>query len=256
MDIQTIRDNLTTGLTLAETHPYGLALDELLIEALGYTPGDAWPIGNREYHISRLRTVQNTGERMYAAREPGWFTINAMPFGNIFIYKAVWYIWRNPDTGRPCTVQVCHTDLSPMRGWRDRYLATRTRSTRSVRAADNLNRQGVALNRGERDEAHHIQSGMARDGTLAEIVTGLLGVPYVEVPNMLQLLSEGSPYGTARFNFSRQAQRIMDLERRLADEQASIVQSLSNLIEHRQNLPRDARRLALQDARNRLANIT
>ena len=55
MNIEVIRDNLTIGLTLAETHPHGLELDGLLIEALGYTPGDAWPIGDREYYISRLR---------------------------------------------------------------------------------------------------------------------------------------------------------------------------------------------------------
>ena len=96
---------------------------------------------------------------------------------------------------------------------------------------------------------------MVNDGTLGEIVTGLLGVPYVEVPSMLNELSKGNPYGRAKFNFSRQAQKIMDLEQKLADEQAKVVQSLSNLIAVRQELPPNARQLALRDAKNKLANL-
>lgn len=256
MSVQEIRDNLTIGITLSDGYKYGLELDQLLIVALGYTPGAPWPIGDREHYISRLRTAQHIGERKYALREAGYFTINAMPFGNLFIYKAVWYTWLNPAVGKTCTVPVCFTDLTPMRRWRDRYLETRTRSTRSVRAADNLIRQEKALTKGDRKEVKQIQHGMVEDGTLGEIVTGLLGVPYVEVPNMLNELSKGNPYGSANFNFSRQAQKIMDLEQRLADEQAKVVQSLSNLISVRQNLPSNVGQLVLQDARDRLANLS
>jgi len=254
MSVQEIRDNLTIGITLADGYPHGLELDQLLIVALGYTPSASWPIGDRGHSISRLHTAQHIGERKYVLREPGYFTINAMPFGNIFIYKTVWYTWLNPAVGKTCTVPVCNTDLTPMRRWRDKYLETRTRSTRSVRAADNLIRQGKALNRGDKKEVHQIQHGMVEDGTLGEIVTGLLGVPYVEVPTMLNELSKGNPYGSAKFNFSRQAQKIMDLEQRLADEQTKVVKSLTNLISARQQLPSNARQLALQDAKNRLAN--
>ena len=152
MSIQEIRDNLTIGIMLADTHKYGLELDQLLILCLGYTPGASWPLGDRNHYISRLHTAQRIGEQKYALREPGYFTINAMPFGNLFIYKAVWYTWLNPTVGKTCTVPVCLTDLAPMRRWRDRYLETRTRSTRSVRAADNLIRQQKALNRGDKKE--------------------------------------------------------------------------------------------------------
>lgn len=255
MSVEGIRNNLNIGLTLAVQYPYGLTLDDLLIQALGYTPGASWPLGDRDYYIAKLRNAQDIGLRNYAQRKPGYFTINAQPFGNIFVYKAVWYTWLNPATGTTCTVLVCHTDLVPMRRWRDGYLETRTGTTRSVRAADNFVRQDRALARQDMQEVKNIQAGMVQDGTLSEVVTGLLGVPYVEVADMLSLLSQGSPYGSAQFNFTRQAQRIRQLENRLAGEQAAIVRSLSNLIAIRQGLPGNARQLALQDAKDRLANL-
>lgn len=250
------RDNLNIGLTLNQPkNRYGLMLDDLLIQALGYTHGGPWPIGDRDYYISRLRRAQSLGVQKYARREPGYFTINAQPFGNIFLYKAVWYTWENPATGRRCIVPVCNTDLVPMRRWRDKYLETRIGTTRSVRAADNLIRQDEALARGDIQEVKNIQASMVQDGTLAEVITGLLGVPYVDVAGMLKLLSQGNPYGSVQFNFTRQAQRIRELENRLADEQVKIVRSLTNLISARQSLPQNARQLALQDAREKLANL-
>lgn len=255
MSVEEIRDNLNIGLTLAEQYPYGLALDDLLIQTLGYTPGGSWPIGDRDRYISKLHRAESIGLRNYALRLPGYFTINAQPFGNIFLYKAVWYTWPNPTTGTTCTVLVCHTDLAPMRRWRDKYLRTRTQTTMSVRAADNLVRQDGALARQDMREIKDIQTGMVQDGTLSEVVTGLLGVPYVDVADMLSLLSQGNPYGSVQFNFTRQAQRIRQLENRLADEQVAIVRSLSNFITVKQGLPRNARQLALQDARDRLANL-
>lgn len=255
MSVQEIRDNLTIGLTLAEQYPYGLPLEPLLVLALGYSPGGPWPIGDRERHISRLRQAQGVGEHKYALREPGYFTINAQPFGNIFIYKAVWYTWPNPTTGTTSVVLVCSTDLATMRRWRDQYLETRTRSTRSVRAADNLVRQDKALARGANQEVQRIQAGMVTNGTLGEIVTGLLGVPYVDVPTTLDLLTQGNPYGSAQYYFTKQAQRIRQLEKKLADEQTGIVRQLSKFISAKQDLPQNALQLALADARNRLANL-
>lgn len=255
MSVREIRDNLTIGLTLAEQYPYGLPLEPLLVLALGYTPGGPWPIGNRGGYISRLHQAQSLGLDKYARREPGYFTINAQPFGNIFIYKAVWYTWPNPTTGKASVVLVCSTDLVTMRRWREQYLETRTRSTRSVGAADNLVRQDKALARSDNQEVQRIQAGMVRDGTLGEIVTGLLGMPYVDVPTTLDLLSQGNPYGSAQYHFTKQAQRIRQLERRLADEQSSIVRQLSKFISAKQGLPKNAVQLALADARGRLANL-
>jgi len=171
------------------------------------------------------------------------------------VYKAVWYTWPNPATGRTCTVLVCQTDLVPMRRWRDKYLETRTGTTRSLRAADNLIRQDRALAGQNMQQVRDIQAGMVQDGTLSEVVTGLLGVPHVDVAGMLALVSQGSPYGSAQFNFTRQAQKIRELEHRLAHEQAAIVRSLSGLIAARQSLPANALQLALQDASERLANL-
>jgi hypothetical protein len=255
MSVEEIRNNLNIGLTLAVQYPYGVPLDNLLTEVLGYTPGGSWPLGDRDYYIAKLHNAQRTGLRNYELRQPGYFTINAQPFGNIFVYKAVWYTWLNPATGRTCTVLLCHTDLVPMRRWRDRYLQTRTGTTRSVRAADNLIRQDRALARQDMQQVRNIQAGMVQDGTLSEVVTGLLGVPHVDVADMLSLVSQGSPYGSAQFNFTCQAQKIRELEHKLAHEQAAIVRSLSGLIAARQSLPGNALQLALQDASDRLANL-
>jgi hypothetical protein len=149
MSIQEIRDNLNIGVTLADKYPFGLVLDDLLVECLGYTPGGPSPVGDREHYISRLHRAQRIGERNYLTRQPGYFTINAQPFGNIFVYKSVWYTWLNPKTAKVSTVLICSTDILPMRQWRDRYLATRTYTTRAIRAADNLVRQDNALIKGD-----------------------------------------------------------------------------------------------------------
>jgi len=255
LSVQQVRDNLNIGLALAENHPWGCPLDQLLTETLGYTPGAAWPIGNRDHYISRLREAQSIGEQKYAAREPGYFTINAHPLGRIFVYKAVWYTWVNPANGHRCTVPVCSTDLAAMRRWREEYMATRTRSTRSIKAADNIIRKEDAIGRNDTQAVRSIDSEMAVDGTLAEIVTGLLGVPYVDAATMLELLSDGHPYGPIQYRFTQQARRIRDLERRLADEQINIANQLTNFVRVRQNLPRNVVQIVLQDARDRLARL-
>jgi hypothetical protein len=256
MSIQEIRDNLNIGLTLVNAnHGFGLPLEDVLTQALGYIQGGPYPAGDRDSHISRLRQAQSVGNRNYALRVPGYFTINAQPFGNIFLYKSVWYTWLNPNTGRSSIVMVCTTDMAPMRRWRDQYLRTRIQTTRSVRAADNLERQSAALARGDTREVVSIQSGMVEDGTLSEVVTGMLGVPYVDVADMMNLLAQGNPYGTAQFSFTQRAQRIRQLENALAAEQAYVMRSLSNLVALRQNLPPNAIRLAIQDAQHRLANL-
>lgn len=255
MSIQEIRDNLNLGLILVN-HPHGLQLDDVLIDALGYDPFGPWPTCDRDRYVSRLHEAQRLGLDKYARREPGYFTINAQPFGRVFVYKTVWYTWLNPATNTPCIVLICNTDLMPMRDWRDRYLATRTRTTRSVRAADNVIRQDRALARQDAQAVRSIQSGMVQDGTLSEIITGLLGVPFVEITAMMDLLAQGNPYGSTQFQFTREAQRIRQLENRLADAQANVVRSLANLVCLRQALPPNAGQLAIADAQNRLANLS
>jgi hypothetical protein len=111
----------------------------------------------------------------------------------------------------------------------------------------------VLLFSGERSE--RIQAGMVADGTLGEIITGLLGVPYVEVGPMLDLLANGNPYGSAQYEFTKYARRIRGLEKRLSEAQSDIVRSLSKHIMIRQGLPPNAKNLALQDAKNRLAKL-
>lgn len=254
MGVQEIRDNLNIGITLAQ-HPHGMTLDDLLEKALGYTPGGPYPIGDREYYIVRLHQAQNVGLKNYALRVPGYFTICAQPFGNIFVYKAVWYTWVNSKTGKPCIVLICDTDLSPMRQWREKYLNTRKATTRSVNAADNVIRGKKALKRKNMEAVKRIQEEMVKDGTLSEVITGLLGVPHVDVPSMLELLSDGNPYGSVKYQFTQQAQKIRQLEDRLADEQIKIVGSLSRFVAIKQELPSNAAKLALQDAKQRLDNL-
>ena len=91
---QTISDNLEIGLYLARGR-FGATLDDILQVAIGYSPNGGFPI---EHYAGRFRNAQLVGRDAFRQRTPGYFTFNAMPFGDRYIYKATWYVWRNPQT--------------------------------------------------------------------------------------------------------------------------------------------------------------
>lgn len=113
------RDNLQIGIYLA-ANPYGVRIERVIEVALGYDVGaPAYPY---ESYERRFRRAQAIGRDKLKARSPGYFTFNAVPFGRIFLYKALWYAWINPQTGEAQTVPLLAGDLAPMQRARDKDL--------------------------------------------------------------------------------------------------------------------------------------
>ncbi len=163
--IQRQRDNLNIGLFLA-AHPYGKELDEVLEGALGYIPGVA---NNRSIYSRRLRSAEDAGRNAFRARSPGYFTFNAQPFGRTWLYKVIWYVWVNPQSAHAQAIPIENSDLRSMRGRRDKELETRTSTTRSIRAADDIQEEKEAIASGDAQTLSFIQQRMVDDGSFGEI---------------------------------------------------------------------------------------
>jgi hypothetical protein len=247
------RDNLLIGIYLA-SQPFGASLYQVLVNALGYNPGAPYPQNMQDTYLRRFRRAQRLGEDKYVSRVPGYFTIKAQPFGNIFVYRTLWYIWVNPTSRTSQAVLIGETDVSAIRRFNDGYLATRSQTARNVRTAHQVLRNRAALGAGDVAGAYAIQSEMTTDGTLGELLTNQLGLPYAEFAPVLDQLGDGSRI-SIRFNFNKTARRIRRLERELQQEQARIVTLLSTWINIKTGLPANARSLALADAQSRLAKL-
>ncbi len=245
--IQAQRDNLQIGLYLARGQ-FGAILDDILQVSLGYSPSGSRPWA---YYETRFRKAQQVGRDAFRQRIPGYFTFNAMPFGGQYIYKATWYVWRNPQTGRPQTVPLLAGDLASMRRLRDRDLDTREATTRSVRTADNIQEQRRAVQRQDWPALQELQSRMIEDGSLGEILSGFYGLPYADVQEIIPDL----PNRPMRFRFQQDAQEVRRHERRLRRAQASLGQQLTNWVMLQTGVPNNAPQLALQQAQQRLANL-
>ncbi len=245
--IETQRDNLSIGLYLTHRR-FGATLDEILQVALGYSPNGGHHPGVYE---GRFRNAQRVGRDAFRRRIPGYFTFNAMPFGDRFIYKATWYVWKNPQSDQPQTVPLLAGDLASMRRFRSRDLSTREATTRSVRTADNIQEQRQAIQRQDWAALQEIQSRMIEDGSLGEILSGFYGLPYADIQNVIPDL----PNQPMRFSFQRDAQRIQDLNRRLIQAQVSLGQQLTSWVMLQTGVPSNAPQAAIQQAQQRLANL-
>ena len=245
--IQTQRDNLNIGLYLASGR-FGATLDQILQVALGYSPNGPLPI---EHFDRRFRNAQRVGRESFSARTPGYFTFNAMPFGGRYIYKATWYVWINPQSGQAQTVPLLAGDLASMRRLRDKDLGTREGTTRSIRAADNIEEQRQALQRQDWPSLQAIQAGMIEDGSLGEILSGFHGLPYADIQEVIPHL----PSRAMLFQFQRDAQRVQSIERRLRQAHAALGQQLTSWVMLQTGIPNNAPQLALQQAQQRLANL-
>ena len=106
-DVRVIRDNLNVGLYLSHSR-FGATLENILQTALGFDLGRGHL---REDFVRRFRNAQAVGRDAFRGRIPGYFTFNAMPFGNGYIYKATWFVWVNPQTGQSQTVPLLAGDL-------------------------------------------------------------------------------------------------------------------------------------------------
>ena len=245
--IQTQRDNLEIGLYLARGR-FGATLDDILQVALGYSPNGGIP---REHYESRFRNAQGVGRDAFRRRIPGYFTFNAMPFGDRYIYKATWYVWINPQSSQPQTVPLPAGDLASMRRLRNKDLATRQDTTRSVRTADNIEEQRRTIQRHDWPALQELQARMIEDGSLGEILSGFHGLPYADIQEIIPDL----PNRPMRFQFQRDAQQIQQLDRRLRQAQASLGQQLTAWVMLQTGVPNNAPQMALQQAQRRLANL-
>ena len=245
--IQTQRDNLNIGLYLARGR-FGAELDDILEVCLGYLPSGSRP---REHYEGRLRNAQRAGRDAFRRRIPGYFTFNAMPFGDRYIYKATWYVWVNPQSDRPQTAPLLVGDLASMRRLRDRDLATRNATTRNVRTADNLQQQRSAIARQDWPALQELQARMIEDGSLGEVLSGFHGLPYAYIQDVVSEL----PNRPMRFRFQQDAERIKETSRRLRQAQASLGRQLTNWVMLQTGVPNDAPPRALQQAESRLADL-
>jgi hypothetical protein len=244
------RDNLQIGLFFAN-QPYGATLNQALTNALGYNALGTYPNNDAEAYIRRFRRAQRLGAEKYQARIPGYFTINAQPFGTIFLYRAFWYTWLNPESGVVQAVPIADTDVAASRRFNDKYMAARGQTTRNIRTVDNVLRRRAALMAGDVTGVYAVESEMVTDGTVGELLSNQLGLPYVDFASILDQIGDGSSL-SIQFNFSKTARKIQRLERDLQREQARIVNQLSTWITIKTGLPSNVRALALADAQYKL----
>ena len=249
--IEEQRDNLSIGIYLS-THPHGVRLDQILEVVLGYDPQN--PTHSHDHYVQRFRKAQGVGRDKFKERVPGYFTFNAVPFGRIYVYRTLWYVWVNSQTGDAQTVPLFAGDLVPMQRLRDKDLATRRATARSIRTAANIEEQRQAVERGDYRTLQAIHEQMAEDETLGEILTGLHGIVYADIEEILPQLPD-STFGGLRLSFQQTAREIRRYQRRLKQAQARVSRELMTWVMLQTGLPRDAQQLALQDAAERLQGL-
>jgi len=243
---QSQRDNLNIGIFLAG-RPHGAPLDQIMQAAVGYDPSGPYPYNSFERYEYRFRNAQKIGRERYRGRVAGYFTFNAMPFGGTYYYKVTWYTWRNPQTNNCQIVPMVSLDLGRMRRLRDQDLATRRATTRSIRAAHNIEEERDAIARQDYVALQNIQARMVEDESLGEILSGWHGLPYADIEEIIPQLPGYLQAGTM-FNFQRAAGNIRRINQRLRQEQANLASQLSNWVILQTGLPNNAPQLALQDA--------
>jgi len=247
---QVQRDNLNIGIFLAG-RPYGAPLAQILRAALGYDPNGTYPTNSLERYEYRFRTAQRVGRDRYRARVEGYFTFNAMPFGQIFVYKITWYTWLNPQTGHCQIVPMVSLDLSRMRQLRDQDLDTRRATARSIRTAHNIEEEWRTIERQDYQALQDVQARMVEDESLGEILSGWHGLPYADIEEIIPQLA-GHLQGSTRYSFQQAAANITRIHRRLRQEQTRLASQLSSWVILQTGLPNNAPQLALQDAITRI----
>jgi len=251
--IQEQRDNLNIGIFLVGRQ-YGAPLDQILQAALGYNPDGTYSTRNLANYERRFRAAQRVGRDSFRARVPGYFTFNAMPFGQIYVYKVTWYTWVNPKTDNCQTVPLVSVDLRRMRQLRDKDLNTRIATVRGIRAAHNIEEERKAIERQDFQALREIQARMIEDDSLGEILSGVHGLPYADLKEILPQLPSGT-FGSMVISFQRTAKVINRLQSRLWKAQARISRELSSWVMLQTGLPGNAPQLALQDAAERLNKL-
>ena len=242
-------DNLAIGLYLTK-HRFGVELDSILQE-MGWNPSAT---GDRDRFVRRFRHAQAIGRDARRDRRAGYFSWNAQPFGETFVYKVTWYVWRNPQTSVDQTVPMFISDLQGMRDFRDKYLDTLTSTTRGIRARHDLEALEDAESRGDRHDVRFVQSRMLKDGGLGEILSGYFGLPYADMEELISQLPSDMLNRT-NFDLKRSVQKMERLQDELEKEKVKISDQVHKLALVRSGLPRNAYQLALRDAEDRLSSL-
>jgi hypothetical protein len=250
---QVQRDNLNIGIYLVG-RPHGAQLDQILQAALGYNPNGSYPTNCMEKYESRFKAAQRVGRDRYKSRVAGYFTFNAMPFGRIYVYKVTWYTWPNPQTGICQIVPMLSLDLGRMRRVRDKDLATRRATARSIRTADDIEKERKAIEQQDYQALQDIQATMVEDESLGEILSGWHGLPYADIEEIIQRLPDYQR-GSIRYSFQDAADNIRKINQKLHKEQAKLGSQLSSWVMLQTGLPNDAPQLALQDAITRITAV-
>ena len=245
--IQGQRDNLQIGLFLSRNQ-YGAEKDDILRQ-IGWNGAP----GTRNRFESRFDYAQAIGRDARRDRRAGYFSWNAQPFGTIFVYKATWYVLHNQQNGLNQPIPLFNADLRSMREYRDRYLDTLTSTTRGIRAAHDEQELRDAEGRGDLPGARNIRSRMFSDGALGELLTGYYGIPYADIPQILDQLALGN--GSNLFRFQRTARKMIQLQNDLLRNSAILTEELKRLALVQGDVPANAQQLALTDAANRLSNL-
>ena len=245
------RDNLSIGIYLSRS-PLGVRLDQILEVVLGYDSHN--PTHSHEHYELRFRRAQSVGRDKFRNRTSGYFTFNAVQFGRIYLYKTMWYVWMNPQTGSAQTVPLFAGDLIPMQRTRDKDLATREATARSIRSASNIEEQRQAIQRGDYGALRAIHERMTEDESLGEILTGQHGIPYADIQEILPQLS-AQTFGNLTLSFQQTAHEMKQHERRLRQLQARVGRELMSWVKIQTGLPSNSEQLALQDAATRLQRL-
>ncbi len=244
------RDNLNIGIYLTE---YDAQERDNIIRYIGYTPGAAGRAGDYDHYYNRLRKAIDTGAQKYTEREPGWFFIAAFPFGDMFLYRAIWYVNRHGQCLPLCIDQFTFR----LKERRVKDTNTRIARTRAAVALDALRRIQLAMRSGDIEEYNAIIAELCKDetyGPIMEIITGHFGVEYVNMMPFIELLLTQPEWALQKVGLGK---AMKDIRKSIALREKgvrSLGDSMSKIVMLRSG-GRNPRPQALSEARSRLASL-
>lgn len=241
------RDNLNIGIYLTQ---YDAQLKDSILRYMGYTPGAMGRIGIYDHYHDRFRKAIDTGAQRYTERDPDWFFISAIPFGNEFLYRTVWYVAPHGT----CIPLFFDQFVTRVMDRRRRDTNTRIARTRGLVAADALRRIRIAMRNGDAEEYRAVISELVSDeiyGPIMEIVTGHYGVEYAEMIPLIELLLQYPETTLQRFGLSRALRDIRKAKRIREQGINNLATTLTNIVMLRAG-HRHTRTEALNYARQRL----
>jgi hypothetical protein len=220
------RDNLNIGIYLTQ---YDAHSKEDILGYMGYTPGARGRIGNYDHYHNKFRKAIDMGAQRYTERDPDWFFISAIPYGNNFLYRTVWYVAPNGT----CIPLFFDQFVTRVIDRRRKDTNTRIERTRGLIAAEALRRIRIAMRNGDAEEYKAIISELVSDevyGSIMEIVTGHYGVEYAEMIPLIELLLQYPETTLQRFGLSRALKDIRKAKRIREQGINALATTLTNIV--------------------------